>query len=133
LLILLAAKLLTSHIQAMPETESPVPPVKPEAVPRPINVLRDGVGVAYRQFLALVGLVLIVIAIPVGVATPFLPVGLPIAIMGVVLLGRNAAWGRRWMERVLEMHPRIERFAPHWLMRLVFSRDKRHTHPNDPA
>ena len=120
-------------MHAMPETESPVPPVKSEAVPRRINVLRDGVGVAFRQFLALVGLVLIVIAIPVGVATPFLPVGLPIAIMGVVLLGRNAAWGRRWMERVLERHPRVERFAPHWLMMLVFSRDKRHMPPNDPA
>ncbi len=92
--------------------------------PTPMKHIRNGVNVALRQVLALIGLLLIVIAIPVGIATPLLPVGLPIAIVGVVLLGRNAVWGRRWMESVLVKHPRVERFAPNWLMKLVFGRDK---------
>jgi hypothetical protein len=66
-----------------------------------------------------------VVAIPIAFVTPIIPVGLPIAILGVVLLGRNAMWGRRWMESVLARHPRVERFAPNWLMRLVFGRDKK--------
>jgi hypothetical protein len=83
------------------------------------------VGGAFRQILAVLGLLLIIVAIPVGIATPFIPVGLPIAIFGVILLGRNAVWGRRWMEGVLARHPSVERFAPHWLMLLVFGREKR--------
>lgn len=90
-----------------------------------IHVLRQGVNVAMRQGLALIGLVLIVLAVPVAFATPFIPVGLPMAIVGVVLLGRNAVWGRRWMESVLTRHPRIERMAPNWLMTRVFGREKR--------
>jgi len=69
--------------------------------------------------------IMIVVAIPIAFVTPIIPVGLPIAILGVVLLGRNAMWGRRWMESVLARHPRVERFAPNWLMRLVFGRDKK--------
>lgn len=91
---------------------------------KPIDSFRNGVNVAFRQILALLGLVMIIIAIPIAFVTPLLPIGLPIAIVGVVLLGRNAMWGRRWMEGVLERHPRVERFAPNWLMRLVFGRDK---------
>ncbi len=89
-----------------------------------INALRQGVNVAVRQMLALLGLVLIVLAVPVAFATPFIPVGLPMAIVGVVLLGRNAVWGRRWMESVLVRHPRLERMAPNWLMKRVFGREK---------
>ena len=82
-------------------------------------------NVAFRQILALTGLIMIVVAIPIAFVTPIIPVGLPIAILGVVLLGRNAMWGRRWMESVLARHPRVERLAPNWLMRLVFGRDKK--------
>ncbi|MCA8901472.1 MAG: hypothetical protein KDA53_09495 [Hyphomonas sp.] len=99
--------------------------MKADAVIKPVNILRDGVHIALRQVLALMGLALIVIAIPVGIATPLLPIGLPIAIVGVILLGRNSLWGRRWMEGVLVRHPRVERFAPNWLMKLVFGREKR--------
>ncbi|OYW84316.1 MAG: hypothetical protein B7Z22_10885 [Hyphomonas sp. 32-62-5] len=95
------------------------------APPKPIHVLRNGVNVVARQTLALTGLGMIVLAIPVGVATPFIPVGLPMAIVGVVLLGRNAVWGRRWMESVMARHPKVERLAPNWLMRSVFGREKR--------
>ncbi|MFN3608254.1 MAG: hypothetical protein ACK4Y9_04240 [Hyphomonas sp.] len=93
--------------------------------PKPIRVLRDGVNVAARQLLAVSGLGMIVLAVPVGIATPFIPIGLPLAIVGVVLLGRNAVWGRRWMESILARHPRVERLAPNWLMRSVFGREKR--------
>lgn len=79
-----------------------------------------------RQCFALLGLVLIIIGVPLAVATPFpfIPIGLPVVILGVVLLGRNSLWGRRWMEGVLERHPKVERFAPNWLMKLVFGREK---------
>lgn len=74
---------------------------------------------------ALIGLLMIAISIPIALVTPILPIGLPIAIVGVVLLGRNSMWGRRWMEGVMERHPRFERLAPNWLMKAVFARDKR--------
>ncbi len=109
----------------MPDDHSQPPPETSYAPPMKIHVLRQGVNVAMRQGLALIGLVLIVLAVPVAFATPFIPVGLPMAIVGVVLLGRNAVWGRRWMESVLARHPRIERMAPNWLMTRVFGREKR--------
>jgi len=83
------------------------------------------VNVAVRQVLAVTGLGLVVLAIPIGIATPFLPIGLPMAIVGAVLLGRNAVWGRRWMESVMARHPRVEKMAPNWLMKAVFGREKR--------
>lgn len=106
--------------------DSTPPPTQPTyGVPKPVTVLRDGVNVAVRQVLAIVGLVMIVLSVPIAFMTPLIPVGLPIGIVGVVLLGRNAVWGRRWMESVLVRHPRVERFAPNWLMKMVFGRDKR--------
>lgn len=90
----------------------------------PIQSVTTGLRTLLRQFLALLGLVLIVVAIPIAFVTPILPIGLPIAILGVVLLGRNAIWGKRWMESMLARNPRLERFAPNWLMRAVFGRDK---------
>ena len=78
-----------------------------------------------RQVLAGLGLVLIIVAIPLAWATPFLPIGLPLGILGVILLGTNSIWGRNWMESVLHKHPWIERMAPHWLMHKVFNREKR--------
>jgi len=109
----------------MPHENTSLPPEPTYAPPMTINVLRQGVNVAVRQVLALTGLGLIVLSVPVGFATPFLPVGLPMAVVGAVLLGRNAVWGRRWMESVLTRHPRIEKMAPTWLMTSVFGREKR--------
>lgn len=82
-------------------------------------------GRVFRQVLAGLGLFLIIIAIPLAWATPFLPFGLPLGILGVVLLGTNSVWGRNWMESVLLKHPWIERMAPKWLMHKVFNREKR--------
>jgi hypothetical protein len=109
----------------MPQTEPSIPDPQGGSLSRPIEAVRKQVNGAFRQVLAVVGLVHIAVAIPVGIATPFIPVGLPIAIIGVILLGRNSVWGRRWMESVMERFPYVERFAPHWLMRLVFNREKR--------
>jgi drug/metabolite transporter (DMT)-like permease len=110
----------------MPDDMKPESSAREYGAPKPVHVFRNGVNVAFRQILALVGLVLIIVAIPVAIMTPVLPIGLPMAIVGVVLLGRNAVWGRRWMEGMLLRHPRLERFAPNWLMKLVFRREKRH-------
>lgn len=90
----------------------------------PLQTVTTGLRTLLRQFLALFGLVLIVVAIPIAFVTPILPIGLPIAILGVVLLGRNAIWGKRWMEGVLARNPRLEKFAPGWLMKAVFGREK---------
>lgn len=91
----------------------------------PLQTVTTGLRTMLRQFLAMLGLILIVVAIPIAFVTPILPIGLPIAIVGVILLGRNAIWGKRWMESMLARNPRLERFAPNWLMRAVFGRDKR--------
>ncbi len=108
----------------MPLGQSPEDPIDRTSLP-PLGLVGSSVRTVVRQASALFGLFLIVIAIPIGFLTPFLPIGLPIAIVGVVLLGRNALWGRRWMERVLARHPRVERMAPNWLMKAVFGRDKK--------
>ncbi len=100
-------------------------PLKQSAAIAPLGIVGSSVRTLVRQAFALLGLVLIAIAIPIAFVTPLLPIGLPIAILGVVLLGRNSLWGRRWMESVLERHPRVERFAPNWLMKAVFGREKR--------
>ena len=109
----------------MDSETTPEPPQVTYAPPMTINVLRQGVKVAVRQMLAVAGLCLIVLSLPIGFATPFLPVGLPMAVIGAVLLGRNAVWGRRWMEGMLARYPRIEKMAPGWLMVRVFGREKR--------
>ena len=69
------------------------------------------------------GVVLIIAGVPIAIATPLIPVGLPITILGVVLLARNSMAGRRWMQRTLKRHPRLERFAPDWLLRLILGKE----------
>ncbi|WP_291040702.1 hypothetical protein [Hyphomonas sp.] len=116
-----------AQIQTMSTESHPaaLPPQPTYAPPMTINVPRQGVNVAARQAMALAGLGLIVLSVPVGFATPNLPVGLPMAVVGAVLLGRNAVWGRRWVEGVLRRYPRFEKLAPNWLMTRVFGREKR--------
>lgn len=105
--------------------ESDIPlPAEMNATRRRFGTVTMGLHAAMRQCLAVFGAFLIALAIPVGILTPFLPIGFPLAIIGVVLLGRNAAWGLRWMEGMMVRHPRLEQFAPNWLMRVVFGRDK---------
>lgn len=102
-----------------------------ETPQKPTEALKGGVRLAFRQAAAILGLVLIVVAIPIGFVTPFIPIGLPLAIVGVILLGRNAKWGRIGMEKLMSKYSRLERFAPNWLMKLVFGRDKTGSPPVD--
>ncbi len=93
---------------------------------KPMTVVRVGMSKILRQSLALLGLFLIIIGIPIAILTPipFVPIGLPIVIVGVVLLGRFSVWGKQWMENILARFPKIERFAPSWVMQLVFGRPR---------
>ncbi len=103
-------------------------PANSVAPPRnPLGVVRTGATTLVRQLLALLGLFLIVIGVPIAIMTPFpfVPIGLPIVILGVILLGRFSVWGHNWMERMMARHPRIEQMAPNWVIRLVFGRDKK--------
>lgn len=111
----------------MPDGSSPFDKerLKQSAASAPLGVVGSSVRTLVRQAFAMLGLALIAISIPIAFVTPLLPIGLPIGILGVALLGRNSLWGRRWMEGVLDRHPRVERFAPNWLMRAVFAREKR--------
>ncbi|MEQ3744690.1 MAG: hypothetical protein ABNH53_00440 [Henriciella sp.] len=110
----------------MPDGQSPLDKerLKNGASAAPLGAVGAGVRTLVRQAFALLGLLLIGISIPIAFVTPFLPIGLPIGILGVVLLGRNSLWGRNWMEGILAKHPRVERMAPNWLMKAVFGREK---------
>jgi hypothetical protein len=92
--------------------------------PIPIRVLRQGVNVPLRQVLAAGGFAMIVLSVPSGILTPHLPVGLPIAVIGAVLLGRNAVWGRQWLSSVLKRHPKFEEAMPGWIVQLSLGRRK---------
>lgn len=114
-----------SHVPVMSNEPNQTPQTVSYPPPMPIRTARQGGNAAYRQALALGGLGLIVLSIPVGFLTPVLPVGLPMAIVGAVLFGRNAVWARHWMEGVLARHPRLEKLAPDWMMTQLFGRKKR--------
>jgi hypothetical protein len=121
----------------MPEGLNPQTPPEPEQEdkPRPAAPLPSAVGgmvggtvrAVYRGVLAVLGAFFIIMGVPLAVITPFpfVPIGLPVVILGVVLLGRNSDFGRRWMEGIMQRYPKVERFAPNWLMKLVFGRPKR--------
>jgi len=119
-----------THIEFMPDSDDPFGPRGPQpSVGQPIAVVGQGMRTLVRQLFALLGLFFIIIGVPLAILTPFpfVPIGLPVVILGVVLLGRNSMWGRRWMEGVLKRYPSVERFAPNWLMKLVFGREKNET------
>tara|TARA_Y100000815_G_C13274439_1_gene474361 strand:- start:366 stop:701 length:336 start_codon:yes stop_codon:yes gene_type:complete len=82
----------------------------------------EGLMAVLRPILALLGAFLIVIGVPLAMMTPipFVPIGLPVVILGTVLLARNSLAGRRWMQNMLHRHPKLERFAPNWLLKLIF-------------
>ena len=86
----------------MADDENPSPNRKSDGKPKPIGSIRNGVNVALRQILALIGLVMIIVAIPIAFVTPLLPIGLPIAIVGAtvsgarLLLDRVLDGGSRW-------------------------------------
>ena len=77
-----------------------------------------------RQFLALVGLVLVILSVPIGFLTPFLPIGLPIGVFGSALLARNSVWGQRLIRYLLKRYPRLEKITPAWLLKLILGQEK---------
>ncbi|MAI90811.1 MAG: hypothetical protein CBB65_10245 [Hyphomonadaceae bacterium TMED5] len=86
----------------------------------PRSLVHQSVAAVFRSALAILGAALIPIGVIIAFLTPIIPVGLPIVILGVVLLARNAVWGRRFVQNTLARHPKLERFAPDWLLRLIF-------------
>lgn len=60
---------------------------------------------AYTVF----GLLLLILSVPIGILTPFIPVGLPIAIVGLVLIGRNSRFGRGILIRTARRRPMMRR------------------------
>lgn len=103
--------------ETLPTQEQPKPPARIDGV--------IGMKAVLRPVLAGFGVFFIVIGVPIAFMTPFpfIPIGLPIVILGVVLLARNSLTGRRWMQGVLEKHPRLERFAPKWLLNMIHAPD----------
>lgn len=78
-----------------------------------------------RPILAVLGMFFIVIGVPIAILTPIplVPIGLPIVILGVVLLARNSLAGKRWMQNTISKHPSLKRFAPNWLLHLILGDD----------
>lgn len=81
----------------------------------------DGFMRFLRPILAALGAFFIIIGVPIAMMTPFpfVPIGLPIVILGTVLLARNSLAGKRWMQNTLKRYPSLERFAPNWLLHLI--------------
>lgn len=79
----------------------------------------------WRAGLAGLGVFMLMLAVPIGILTPFpfLPIGLGIGVGGAALLARNSAQGRLWLARQISKHPRLERMAPDWLKALILGGD----------
>lgn len=88
------------------------------------NAFQQSISAIVRSALAILGALLIPIGVVIAFLTPILPIGLPIVIVGVVLLARNAVWGRRFVQGTLRKYPKLERFAPDWLLKLIFGEGK---------
>lgn len=52
------------------------------------------------------GTILLVLSFPIGALTPFIPVGLPMAVVGLVLIGRNSRFGKGMIIRTARRHRR---------------------------
>lgn len=77
-----------------------------------------------RQALAVIGLFLVIMSVPIGFLTPFLPIGLPIGIFGSALLARNSVWGQRFVRHLLVKYPRLEKISPDWLQKIILGKEK---------
>ena len=70
---------------------------------------------------ASVGLFIILFGFVIGILTPLLPIGLPIALVGVFVLTRSP-WGQHLMVRMLERYPRIKRLIPRKVLNILLSK-----------
>ena len=73
---------------------------------------------------ASVGLFIILFGFVIGILTPLLPIGLPIALVGVFVLTRSP-WGQHLMVRLLERYPRIKSLIPRRILNVVLSKVNR--------
>lgn len=89
------------------------------------RAIGGGVRLVGRQALALIGLVLVILSIPIGFLTPLIPIGLPIGIFGAALLARNSVWGQRLILHLIKRNPRLERITPSWLKKLIVGSEHR--------
>ena len=62
-----------------------------------------------RAIFVAVGLALMAIAIPLGFITPFIPIGLPLGILGLILVATASKTAHRWITNALKRHPAIWR------------------------
>ncbi len=81
--------------------------------------IRQGLLFLYRQSMALIGLLLLIISFPIGILSPFIPIGLPIAIVGASLLVRYSKWGAYLVKTILERNPKLTKLMPAWLLKLI--------------
>ena len=88
------------------------------------GILGNGARLLGRQALAIIGLLMVILAIPIGFLTPFLPIGLPIGIFGSALLARNSVWGQRFIRHLLIKNPRLEKISPDWLLKMILGKEK---------
>lgn len=75
--------------------------------------------IIFRQVLALVGLFFVILSVPIGFLTPFLPIGLPVGIFGAALLARNSVWGQQLIRSLLRRYPKLDKMTPEWLLKLI--------------
>ena len=88
------------------------------------GILGNGARLIGRQTLAVMGLLMVILAIPIGFLTPFIPIGLPIGIFGSALLARNSVWGQRFIRHLLIKNPRLEKISPDWLLKMILGKEK---------
>jgi hypothetical protein len=75
------------------------------------NAFGAAVVLVIRAVCVAVGLALMFIAVPIGFFTPFLPIGLPIGILGLILVAAASKTLHRVITRFLQRFP--------WLWRRV--------------
>lgn len=84
----------------------------------------EGARLIGRQTLAVIGLILVFLSIPIGFLTPFLPIGLPIGIFGSALLARNSVWGQRFIRHLLVKSPHLKKISPDWLLKMILGKEE---------
>jgi hypothetical protein len=62
-----------------------------------------------RTILVAVGLGLMAISVPLALVTPIFPVGLPVGLLGLVLVAAASKTAHRWITNRLRKHPWIWR------------------------
>lgn len=94
--------------------------------PPPIGIASVGRGarVLGRQALAVIGLMLVILSIPIGFLTPFIPIGFPMGFFGTALLARNSVWGQQLIRYILRRYPKLEAITPNWLLKLIMGPNK---------